>query len=85
MWLGIVSGLINLLEKAGEYALVKLLRQHSDALLACEVEIAQAQADFLNDTDNRDDVEWVHLIHKRILLEQALAREVVSAQSVKVA
>lgn len=80
MWLGIATGLINLLEKAGEVVLVKILRQHSDRLLAIELELNQLNADFLNDTDNRDDLRFVALIQEKDATEAALAREVTLAQ-----
>lgn len=80
MWLSIATGLINLLEKAGEVALVKILRQHSDQLLAIENSLIAANQAFMNETDNRDDLEYVELIKKKAVLEAALAREVALAQ-----
>lgn len=80
MLLTIVAGLINLLEVAGKVALAKLLRQHSDALLAIEQKITAANQAFMNGTDDRDDVEYVSLIKQRADLEAALQREVQLAQ-----
>lgn len=80
MWLSIVSGLINLLEKAGEVALVKILRAHSDQLLKLEQKLIIANQAFMNDTDNRDDLEYVELIKQKAALEAALARDIQLAQ-----
>lgn len=80
MWLGIVSGLINLLEKAGEVVLVKTLRAHSDALLKIEQDLIAANAAFLNDTDNRDDLLFVDLMKQKAVITAAMARDIQLAQ-----
>jgi hypothetical protein len=80
MWLGIITGLISLLEKAGEIALVKVLRQHSDALLKIDQDLLAWQQNFNQDTDNRDDLEYVNLIQQKGAIEAALAREIQLAQ-----
>lgn len=81
--LGIVTGLIDLLEIGGNYALAKLLRQHSDALLLNKKRQDEWKQEFLNDTDNRDDLEWVVLIREEKRLEDALDREIQLAKASK--
>jgi hypothetical protein len=76
MWLSIASGLISLLEKAGEYALVKLLRKHSDQLLALDQELIEWNKAFAENTDNRDDLRFVEIMQQKAVIEAALLREI---------
>lgn len=81
--LAIVAGLIGLLDKAGQYALVVKLREHSDALLNNQKALDAANAAFMNNTDQRDDLEYVELIKEKARLEAALLNEINLAQVVK--
>jgi len=76
-----LGGIIKLLDKGAAIILLKILRKHSNELLELDKKILAADQAFLNDTDNRDDLEYVELRKQRIAVEAAMRRDVLLAGS----
>jgi uncharacterized UPF0160 family protein len=80
MWLTIVGSLIELLTPFAEKSLIKKLREHSDQLIVVERKLNIANAAFMDNTDNRDDLEFVALMKEKKLLMEAMQRDLALAQ-----
>lgn len=75
----LIGGIVKLLDKGAAIVLTKILRKYNDRLYELDKKILEANQAFLNNTDNRDDLEWVALIKERALTEAALKRDVIQA------
>lgn len=74
-----LGGIVKLLDKGAAIVLTKIIRKYNDKLFEIDKRILVAQQAFLNNTDNRDDLEWVALIKEKAITEAALKRDVIQA------